>query len=65
MTSTQRIIDWLVQGFKTSDGVDLTGDKMAMQRLKDAAEKAKIDLSGVTSTQITLPFICVDKTGSA
>ena len=60
----QRIIDWLVQGFKTSDGVDLTGDKMAMQRLKDAAEKAKIDLSGVTSTQITLPFICVDKTGT-
>ena len=60
----QRIIDWLVQGFKTSDGVDLTGDKMAMQRLKEAAEKAKIDLSGVTSTQITLPFICVDKTGT-
>ena len=60
----QRIIDWLVSGFKTSDGVDLTGDKMAMQRLKDAAEKAKIDLSGVTSTQITLPFICVDKTGT-
>ena len=60
----QRIIDWLVQGFKTSDDVDLTGDKMAMQRLKDAAEKAKIDLSGVTSTQITLPFICVDKTGT-
>ncbi len=60
----QRIIDWLVAGFKTSDGVDLTGDKMAMQRLKDAAEKAKIDLSGVTSTQITLPFICVDKTGT-
>ena len=60
----QRIIDWLVSGFMTSDGVDLTGDKMAMQRLKDAAEKAKIDLSGVTSTQITLPFICVDKTGT-
>ena len=60
----QRIIDWLVSGFKTSDGVDLTGDKMAMQRLKDAAEKAKIDLSGVTRTQITLPFICVDKTGT-
>ena len=53
----QRIIDWLVEGFKASDGVDLRGDKMAMQRLKDAAEKAKIDLSGVTTSQITLPFI--------
>jgi molecular chaperone DnaK len=60
----QRIINWLVDGFKASDGVDLSGDKMAMQRLKDAAEKAKIDLSGVTSSQITLPFICVDKTGT-
>ena len=60
----QRIIDWLVEGFKASDGVDLRGDKMAMQRLKDAAEKAKIDLSGVTTSQITLPFICVDKTGT-
>ena len=60
----QRIIDWLVQGFIQSDGVDLRNDKMAMQRLKDAAEKAKIDLSGVTTSQITLPFICVDKTGT-
>ena len=60
----QRIIDWLLKGFKESDGVDLSGDKMAMQRLKDASEKAKIDLSGVTSTQITLPFICVDSTGT-
>ncbi len=60
----QRIINWLVEGFKASDGVDLSGDKMAMQRLKDAAEKAKIDLSGVTTSQITLPFICVDKTGT-
>ena len=60
----QRIIDWLVEGFKASDGVDLRNDKMAMQRLKDAAEKAKIDLSGVTTSQITLPFICVDKTGT-
>ena len=60
----QRIIDWLVEGFKASDGVDLRNDKMAMQRLKDAAEKAKIELSGVTTSQITLPFICVDKTGT-
>ena len=60
----QRIIDWLVEGFKASDGADLRNDKMAMQRLKDAAEKAKIDLSGVTTSQITLPFICVDKTGT-
>ena len=60
----QRIIDWLVEGFKASDGVDLRNDKMAMQRLKEAAEKAKIDLSGVTTSQITLPFICVDKTGT-
>ena len=59
----KRIIDWMVAQFKTSDGVDLSGDKMAMQRLKDAAEKAKIELSGVTQTQINLPFITADATG--
>ncbi|MBQ4051163.1 MAG: molecular chaperone DnaK, partial [Oscillospiraceae bacterium] len=59
----QRIIDWMVNEFKTAEGVDLRSDKMAMQRLKEAAEKAKIELSGMTTTQITLPFICVDSTG--
>ncbi|MCR5653348.1 MAG: molecular chaperone DnaK [Ruminococcus sp.] len=59
----KRIIDWMVAQFKSSDGVDLSGDKMAMQRLKDAAEKAKIELSGVTQTQINLPFITADATG--
>ena len=59
----KRIIDWMVAQFKTSDGVDLSNDKMAMQRLKDAAEKAKIELSGVTQTQINLPFITADATG--
>ena len=52
-----RIVDYLVDTFKKENGIDLTKDKMAMQRLKDAAEKAKKDLSGVTSTQISLPFI--------
>ena len=60
----QRIIDWLADEFKKAEGVDLRGDKMAMQRLKEAAEKAKIELSGVTTAQITLPFICVDSTGT-
>ena len=59
----QRIINWLVEGFKASDGIDLRGDKMAMQRLKDAAEKAKIELSGVTTSTISLPFITADATG--
>ncbi len=59
----QRIIDWLVAGFKTEQGVDLRSDKMAMQRLKEAAEKAKIELSGVTSSQISLPYITADATG--
>ena len=48
--------------FKKSDGVDLSGDKVAMQRLKEAAEKAKIELSGVTSTSINLPYITADAT---
>ena len=60
----KRIMDYLVDEFKAKEGVDLSKDKMAMQRLKEAAEKAKIDLSGVTTSQITLPFICVDKTGT-
>ena len=59
----KRIIDWMVAEFKKSDSVDLSTDKMAMQRLKDAAEKAKIELSGVTSTAINLPFITADATG--
>ena len=59
----QRIIDWMVQNFKAETGVDLSGDKMAMQRLKEAAEKAKIELSGVTTSQINLPFITADATG--
>jgi molecular chaperone DnaK len=52
-----RIIDWLVEGFKDQNGVDLRQDRMALQRLKDAAEKAKCELSGVTETEINLPFI--------
>ncbi len=59
----QRIIDWLVSGFKAEQGVDLRGDKMAMQRLKEAAEKAKIELSGVTTSAISLPYITADATG--
>ena len=59
----QAIIDYLVEEFKKEQGIDLSKDKMAMQRLKDAAEKAKKDLSGVTSTQISLPFISVGANG--
>ena len=59
----QRIIDYLVSEFKKSNGIDLSTDKMAMQRLKEAAEKAKIELSGVQQTQINLPFITADATG--
>ena len=59
----QRVIDWLADGFKSEQGIDLRGDKMAMQRLKEAAEKAKIELSGVTTSQISLPFITADATG--
>ncbi|EPB98724.1 molecular chaperone DnaK [Lactobacillus delbrueckii] len=58
-----RIIDWLVDGFKQENGIDLSKDKMAMQRLKDAAEKAKKDLSGVSSTHISLPFISAGEAG--
>ncbi|MCL2487007.1 MAG: Hsp70 family protein, partial [Oscillospiraceae bacterium] len=59
----QRIINWIVAEFKRSDGIDLSKDKMAMQRLKEAAEKAKIELSGVTTSQINLPFITADASG--
>ena len=59
----QRIIDWMVQSFKQETGVDLSADKMAMQRLKEAAEKSKIELSGVTTSNINLPFITADATG--
>lgn len=59
----QKIIDFLVSEFKKDSGVDLSGDKMAMQRLKEAAEKAKIELSGMTTTNINLPFITADATG--
>ena len=59
----KRIIDWMVQSFRTETGIDLSSDKMAMQRLKEAAEKAKIELSGVTSSSINLPFITADQTG--
>ena len=60
----QRIIDWLANEFKKTEGIDLRGDKMAMQRLKEAAEKAKIELSGVTTSAISLPFITADATGA-
>ncbi len=59
----QRIIDWLVAEFKKETGTDLSTDKMAMQRLKEAAEKAKIELSGVTSSSINLPFITMTEAG--
>ncbi len=59
----QRIMDWLVNQFKSEQGIDLRGDKMAMQRIKEAAEKAKIELSGVTTSAISLPFITADATG--
>ena len=59
----QRIIDWMVREFKAAEGVDLSNDKMAMQRLKEAAEKAKIELSSTPSSTISLPFITADATG--
>lgn len=59
----QRVIDFLVDTFKKENGIDLKNDKMAMQRLKEAAEKAKIELSGMTSSNINLPFITADATG--
>ena len=59
----QRIIDWMVSEFKKSNGIDLSGDRMAMQRLKEAAEKAKIELSGMSQTSINQPYITADATG--
>ena len=57
------VMDWMVAEFKKAENIDLSGDKVAMQRLKEAAEKAKIELSGVTSTNINLPYITADATG--
>ena len=59
----QRVMDWMVKEFKNTESIDLSGDKMAMQRLKEAAEKAKIELSGMTSTSINQPYITADATG--
>ena len=59
----QRIIDWMVAEFKKSNGIDLSADRMAMQRLKEAAEKAKIELSGMSQTSINQPYITADATG--
>ncbi|MEG2371997.1 MAG: molecular chaperone DnaK [Hydrogenoanaerobacterium sp.] len=59
----QRVVEYLAGEFKKDSGIDLTGDKMAMQRLKEAAEKAKIELSGMTTANINLPFITADATG--
>lgn len=60
----QRIINWIVDEFKKAEGIDLSSDKMAAQRLKDAAEKSKIELSSTTTSNINIPFITVDKTGT-
>jgi len=59
----QKIVGWLVEEFKRAEGIDLSGDKMAMQRLREAAEKAKIELSGAMTTSINLPFISSDANG--
>ena len=59
----ERIINWMAESFKAENNIDLRQDKMALQRLKEAAEKAKIELSGMTTTQISLPFITADATG--
>ena len=59
----QRIIDWMLAEFKKTEGIDLSGDKMAMQRLKEAAEKSKIELSSTTTSSINLPYITADATG--
>src|SRR5256886_9614979 len=59
----QRIMDWLVDEFKKDQGIDLKNDRMALQRLKEAAEKAKIELSSTQQTEINLPFITADQSG--
>jgi molecular chaperone DnaK len=60
----QRVIDWIIEEFKKDQGIDLSGDKMALQRLKEAAEKAKIELSSTAETEINLPFITADASGA-
>ncbi len=59
----ERIIKWIIEEFKKAEGIDLSGDKMAMQRLKEAAEKAKIELSSMSQVQINQPFITADANG--
>src|SRR5690606_26365442 len=59
----QRIIDWIIEEFRREEGIDLLQDRMALQRLKEAAEKAKIELSTAAETEINLPFISADQTG--
>ncbi|HHT43935.1 MAG TPA: molecular chaperone DnaK [Fastidiosipila sp.] len=59
----QRVVDWMVAEMKRDQGIDISSDKMAMQRLREAAEKAKIELSGVTTTNINLPYVTADQTG--
>ena len=61
----QRVIEWIVEEFKREDGVDLAKDRMALQRLREAAEKAKMELSSVAETEINLPFITADQSGPA
>jgi molecular chaperone DnaK len=60
MTSTNRIVDWLVAEFKKDQGIDVSKDRMALQRLKEAAERAKIELSQMQETDINLPFLTAD-----
>src|SRR5207342_636051 len=59
----QRIIDWIIGEFRKDQGIDLSKDKMALQRLKEAAEKAKCELSSLTETEVNLPFITADASG--
>src|ERR671935_64712 len=59
----QRVIDWLIEEFKRDQGIDLSKDRMALQRLKEAAEKAKIELSSTMQSEVNLPFITADQTG--
>ncbi|WP_410958603.1 Hsp70 family protein, partial [Salmonella sp. 1201_ZJHZ21_0226] len=58
-----KLVDYLAEGFKKDEGIDLTKDKLALQRLKEAAEKAKIELSSAASTEVNLPFITADQNG--
>src|SRR5207245_10659008 len=60
----QRVIDWIAEEFKRENGIDLRKDRMALQRRKEAAEKAKIELSSTLQTEINLPFITADQTGT-